>query len=320
MNAKRIELIDIIRGVALIGILFANIGSIARLDLNTDLDKQIYRFTHLVFEQRFFPIFSLLFGTGFFIFMRNAEKKGLPNRILMVKRLVILILFGVLHHLIQPGEALLIYGILGFFILLSYRLSNAFLFALFLITLLLGVFVIEYFIVLSMFYLGFLLGKIDFFNDTQKYNSKIRMSWITSLLLAGPLIYLQISYIQSIDVSTYFMWLLIAGLDIAVLIVTSLLLWSKAEVYLKPLAAFGRMALTNYIMQSILVFLVALIWRSIDSASLTMIAIPIIWLPIWIGQIILSNVWMRHFHYGPLEWLWRWGTYGRKPQFVKNEI
>jgi uncharacterized protein len=32
---------------------------------------------------------------------------------------------------------------------------------------------------------------------------------------------------------------------------------------------------------------------------------------IWVFQLIVSPVWLRHFQYGPLEWVWRRLTYGR---------
>ena len=73
MKTERITILDILRGLALIGILLANIPGIARTELTTETDMQVYRFIQLAAEQRFFPIFSFLFGLGFTIFMGNAE-------------------------------------------------------------------------------------------------------------------------------------------------------------------------------------------------------------------------------------------------------
>ena len=33
----------------------------------------------------------------------------------------------------------------------------------------------------------------------------------------------------------------------------------------------------------------------------------------FLAQVLLSIAWMRHFRYGPMEWLWRWITYARRP-------
>ena len=78
---------------------------------------------------------------------------------------------------------------------------------------------------------------------------------------------------------------------------------------LARLAPFGRMALTNYIMQS--VFLGALFYNSgfglygqVSRAQQVLIVVAIV-----IVQILYSNWWLRRFRFGPLEWLWRSATY-----------
>jgi hypothetical protein len=39
----------------------------------------------------------------------------------------------------------------------------------------------------------------------------------------------------------------------------------------------------------------------------------IVVLAVWALQLALSPWWLRHFHFGPAEWLWRWLTYGKRP-------
>jgi uncharacterized protein len=39
---------------------------------------------------------------------------------------------------------------------------------------------------------------------------------------------------------------------------------------------------------------------------------------VFIFQIIFSTLWLRYFNYGPFEWLWRSGTYGKWQVFWKN--
>ena len=53
--------------------------------------------------------------------MHNAERKGLPPIRLMIRRLLLLLLFGIAHQFLQPGEALLFYSILGFGLLPLYK-------------------------------------------------------------------------------------------------------------------------------------------------------------------------------------------------------
>jgi uncharacterized protein len=75
------------------------------------------------------------------------------------------------------------------------------------------------------------------------------------------------------------------------------------------LAPVGRMALTNYLTQSILG---ALIFYSFGLGLYGKLAgyqLYLTIIPIWILQIIWSRIWLEHFHYGPFEWVWRSLTY-----------
>jgi uncharacterized protein len=312
MKNERIDIIDILRGFALIGILFANIPGIARMSMDTAADKEIYHFIGLVFEQRFFPIFSFLFGLGFFIFMRNAEEKGLSPYKLIARRLGLLITFGILHQFLQPGEALLIYGLFGLGLLPLYKRSPKIILIAAGIALILGVMFSELFTIVATFYFGLFVGKVGYFENPAKYRRPLLFIWVFSLLAIYPAIMAQGYFHVTIH---SFVFQDVAGLFIATAMVSSLLLWRGTERWLHPLAAFGRTALTNYIMQSVIVLFIALAFGG--KGTLSYQATPWIWIAVFPAQIIVSNWWMRRFNYGPLEWLWRWGTYGRKPQFAK---
>ncbi|MFT5210323.1 MAG: hypothetical protein ACI9CE_002048 [Flavobacterium sp.] len=43
-------------------------------------------------------------------------------------------------------------------------------------------------------------------------------------------------------------------------------------------------------------------------------------LGIWIFQMIYSVWWLERYKFGPVEWLWRMLTYGKKPSFVRKKI
>lgn len=78
---------------------------------------------------------------------------------------------------------------------------------------------------------------------------------------------------------------------------------------LAPLAATGRMAFTNYIMQSVICTFIFYghgfgLFGSVERSVQILIV-----LAIWIVQIGLSWLWLTHFRFGPLEWLWRILTY-----------
>ena len=311
MKSERIEIIDTLRGFALIGILFANIPGIARMSMESAADKEMYHFIGLVFEQRFFSIFSFLFGLGFFIFMRNAEEKGLSPYKLIARRLGLLIVFGVLHQFLQPGEALLVYGLFGFGLLPLYKRSPQIIFLAAMIALISGVFLSELLTIVATFYFGLFAGKIGYFENPEQYRRPLFVIWLLSLLVIYPVIMAQ-EYFHA--TSYAFAFQDIAGLVIAIAMTSSLLLWSGTERWLSPLAAFGRTALTNYIMQSVIVLLITLTFGG--KGALPYQATPWLWIVIFPVQIFISNLWMQRFHYGPLEWLWRWGTYGHKPRLV----
>lgn len=80
---------------------------------------------------------------------------------------------------------------------------------------------------------------------------------------------------------------------------------------LRWLAAPGRMALTNYISQSLAGVLLFYGIGCGLGASLPLWAVELIALLIFITQLLLSLAWLHLFRYGPLEWVWRLLTYGR---------
>jgi len=80
---------------------------------------------------------------------------------------------------------------------------------------------------------------------------------------------------------------------------------AKTEKWLLKLAPFGRMALTNYVTQSLIGTLIFYGWGFgflgiVQSRYTFLLAMLIIML-----QIIISKWWLNRFRYGPLEWLWR---------------
>ncbi|MDQ3079193.1 MAG: DUF418 domain-containing protein [Pseudomonadota bacterium] len=83
----------------------------------------------------------------------------------------------------------------------------------------------------------------------------------------------------------------------------------------RSMAAVGRMALTNYLTHSViaLVIFVLLGWfGEFQRHQLYFVVVSV-----WAAQFLLSPIWLRHFHFGPVEWLWRYLTYGERPAFRK---
>jgi uncharacterized protein len=81
----------------------------------------------------------------------------------------------------------------------------------------------------------------------------------------------------------------------------------------------GQMAFTNYISQS---FICGMIFYGFGLGmfgKLERYELYYIVLAIWILQIIWSHIWLRYFHFGPLEWLWRCLTYWKIQPSMKAQ-
>ena len=87
----------------------------------------------------------------------------------------------------------------------------------------------------------------------------------------------------------------------------SLLVSDKTKKYLKPLAAFGQMALSNYLMQSLLLVPYLLLFNKYD--NLPPLNGFILFVVVLAMQLSFSAWWMARYKMGPFEWLLRSFTY-----------
>lgn len=81
---------------------------------------------------------------------------------------------------------------------------------------------------------------------------------------------------------------------------------SIGKIILTPLKYYGQMALTNYICQTLCIFIYT---QFILKTSLSLTHSLLMCLIIYVIQIILSAMWLKYFTNGPLEYIWRTGTY-----------
>jgi len=86
---------------------------------------------------------------------------------------------------------------------------------------------------------------------------------------------------------------------------------------LRPLAAVGRMALTNYLLQTLICTTIFYghglgLFGRIDRAGQFAIV-----LGIWALQLLASSAWLSYFASGPVEWMMRWVIFGRRPRFLR---
>jgi len=89
------------------------------------------------------------------------------------------------------------------------------------------------------------------------------------------------------------------------------------DFFVRILVALGRLALTNYIMQTLLSLLIFYGFSEMLFEQFTFVQIIYVLLAVWIFQVAFSLTWLAYFRLGPLEWLWRSLIYG-KPQAIRK--
>lgn len=134
-STNRIDSLDLIRGVAILGILIMNITSFSQIGmayLNPKLgagiegiNGWIHSFAFLFADMRFMSVFSILFGAGMMLFVQNIEQKELNPAKYHYKRMFLLLGFGLIHaHLIWMGDILVPYAICGCLVFLIRNWSS----------------------------------------------------------------------------------------------------------------------------------------------------------------------------------------------------
>lgn len=181
--------------------------------------------------------------------------------------------------------------------------------------------------IFGMFLLGYLLGRRSFFRDLEAQRPVLRRVlrlglWVGLPASAGyawlmeRAIYLPptplgwaMTTLESIGTP-----LLSLGYAAGVT-----LLWSRPgpQRVLAWLAPVGRMALTNYLLQSVICIAIFYgigfgFWMQVGLVHALWISVAI-----FVLQIILSHFWLKRFAFGPVEWVWRQFTYGKRVALAK---
>ena len=115
---NRIVALDVLRGFALLGILFVNImdfGGVTSLgqEWTGFADKAVQGFIQFFVASKFLSMFAMLFGIGFAMQLARLEEKTGGYLWTYGRRLLVLFLFGVAHLVLDPAEVLAGYAICG---------------------------------------------------------------------------------------------------------------------------------------------------------------------------------------------------------------
>ncbi|RJF71809.1 DUF418 domain-containing protein [Deinococcus cavernae] len=387
---QRIDVIDALRGLALLGILMVNILVFATPYYATDLpdpavrsafDRGLYAVVTLFFETKFYLLFSFLFGYSFTLQMTAAARARTSFRPRMLRRLLGLALIGVLHAvLLYHGEILTIYALLGLVLLLAehwdarkaWRVALA----------LLGINALVWFVLsglafadpgafainaseelkeahhkitgftgpparvieehwrqyrltwpvlmalqgvnaLAAFLLGFAAGKQEFFKNPgllHRLNKLLGITLVAGLLGA-------VAYTFSVHGNVGAPWQVLGfALDTltapfltASYVALFLLVWQQQATKLNWLAPAGRMALSNYLGQSLTCSLVFHGYGLKLIGQMSIEATIGVALCVFAVQVGWSRWWLRRFRYGPAEWVLRAVTTLKVPAMRRME-
>ena len=170
-DGSRIAFLDVLRGVALFGILLVNVFSFGAdyPAWSGVADQLMWQVKHVVFETKFWMLYSLLFGMGFFL---QTQSPGYTMA-RSLRRLSVLMLFGCLHGLLFEGDILMLYAELGVLLVLLNRLPTKWLLSLGLLLML-------------SFPLGHLLGG-DRGDDWPADSAEEANAWLEEDRIASPL-------------------------------------------------------------------------------------------------------------------------------------
>ncbi|MBE3015756.1 DUF418 domain-containing protein [Microbispora sp. NEAU-D428] len=316
----RIAALDVVRGFALCGILLANVQPIAATGAFVAPSApggSEAAWLGLLVEQRFFPIFSLLFGVGFSLLLDSAAARTARPRVVLLRRLLVLLALGVAHFvLLWQGDILSTYAVVGLLVLLPStwlpRLAVAALAPAFVaVSLLVGG--DRFALIAGLFLLGSALvryGVIDRLEQSARVPATLGLVLAAA---AAPVLWLQTRFDSAdrgFSIALAGAGLLIAGVYVCALLVV--LRTPLRPVLRAVFAPLGRMALTNYLSATVLVLAAS---RALDGPPHTWpaSAVPLIAGVILAVQWVWSTLWLRRYRQGPLEWLWRWATWARRP-------
>lgn len=396
--AERMDVLDVIRGVAVLGILLINIETFSGYGMLTPAERAALpqaRFDaplafalRFLVEGKFYSLFSFLFGVGFFVFFQRASARAAAAHAtrLFKRRLTGLLLIGLAHSfLLWYGDILASYAVLGFALIpftrrddrAVLRWSMVFLASPVLLYVVLmalaamasvppprpgesmppvlttaanllahgtladffrgnAIFtaanvarrlVLMFFPrVLGMFLLGYWAGRRGIFTDLDAHTPLLRRVAVTTFAIGLPLALadailgatgspmppdgrgLLRTAVQSIASPALALGYA-AGLCL-------LFRWRRA-----PLLAFapaGRMALTNYLLQSVAgVAVFSTVGLELfGRVSLTdAVAGCVMFFAI---QCAASRLWLSIARFGPVEWLWRSFTYRRAFPLIRT--
>ncbi|MEX0288454.1 MAG: DUF418 domain-containing protein [Flavobacteriaceae bacterium] len=174
------------------------------------------------------------------------------------------------------------------------------------------------------FLLGLFVGRLEFFRNFIDHMKSVKKVLIWSVVLffisigLGAVLFAQLGPEVSFD--NWLAMFALTAIDINNIAMTFILIslfvmafkTKKGKRWLLKFAPYGRMALSNYVLQSIIGTALLYGWGMGYLGELRNIYTFLIAFLIIALQMVWSTWWLQKYHYGPFEWLWRSLTYFRR--------
>ncbi len=117
--ASRIEVVDVLRGFALFGVLLANVPYDHIAAEASPINSFLSFFHDMFINRKFITLFSMLFGFGFYIQLTRARQNGINFQWYFIRRMGLLFLIGALHcFLLWNGDIIMTYAVGGILLLI----------------------------------------------------------------------------------------------------------------------------------------------------------------------------------------------------------
>ena len=336
---ERLHALDVIRGLALVFMILVHFHQFMRLE-SQGWQGLIGWAVWVGVEEKAWGTFALLFGAGLALLLRRLEARGARVVPILVRRLTTLFVIGWLVEHVIGFHILTTYAVCGLLVLAMREWSTRALVRMVVITAmfppalnaLMGLlihfthhrFAVEswWWLVpdesLALLLVGFLAVRVGVVDRPLQHERLIK-GWMLFGLLSWAASWLVLYHVP--PPPKYLMGAFWAERTLIGLVKDqwlcftyaggALLLLAKRPALverMRAIAAAGRMAFTNYVLQALTIWYLAKpLGIKLHEAT---------YVGAWIGLttviVLLSNVWLAHFRFGPLEWLWRMVTYAKR--------
>ena len=182
----------------------------------------------------------------------------------------------------------------------------------------------RYFKVLGLFLLGAYIGRHRAYARLEEYRPTIKRIAVICASVGLPLSILyamvgtgMIDVVKPVKSLIYLVSVYPFGIAYCALFARTYMKMREARLW-KILAYPGRMALSNYVGQSIFGIILFYGIGFGMGASFGLTATVTTAIGVFTAETVISAVWLRYFNYGPLEWLWRMWNYGKYLTFRKH--